>query len=105
AEPAAPRPARKARGKGPADLTVTLTWQDGDWSVQAHRGTKVLAKPTPVRAVDALRMVGQLDAPAVVDAVNEIVDAARAAAADRAERLRQELAEVEARLAELPEAH
>ncbi len=105
AEPPAPRPAarRTGRGKGPADLSVTLTWQDGDWTVQAHRGTKVLARPGPVRAADALRMVGLLDVPAVADAVGEIVTAARTAAADRAEQLRRELADVEARLAELPE--
>ncbi len=103
-EPTAPRPARRTgRGKGPADLSVTLTWQDGDWTVQAHRGAKVLAKPAPVRAADALRMVGLLDVPTVADAVGEIVTAARTAAADRAEQLRRELADVEARLAELPE--
>ncbi|GAA4216274.1 hypothetical protein [Actinocatenispora rupis] len=96
-------PARRGKTKGPAELSVTLSWQEGDWSVQAHRGAKVLAKPTPVRAADALRMVGMLDTPAVTDAVTEIVSAARSAAADRAEQLRQELAEVEARLAELPD--
>jgi hypothetical protein len=98
------RPApRRGKAKGPAELSVTLTWQDGDWSVQAQRGSRVLAKPTPVRAADALRMVEMLDAPAVSDAVGEIVAAARDAAAERAEQLRRELAEVEARLAELPQ--
>ncbi|BCJ30509.1 hypothetical protein [Actinocatenispora sera] len=102
--PAAARPAaRRGKAKGPAELSVTLTWQDGDWSVQAQRGSRVLAKPTPVRAADALRMVEMLDAPAVSDAVGEIVAAARDAAAERAEQLRRELAEVEARLAELPQ--
>jgi plasmid stabilization system protein ParE len=48
-------------------------------------------------------MVEMLDAPAVSDAVGEIVAAARDAAAERAEQLRRELAEVEARLAELPQ--
>ncbi|HEY3503577.1 MAG TPA: hypothetical protein VGN37_12435 [Actinocatenispora sp.] len=100
--PAAPaRP--RGKGKGPAELSVTLTWNDGDWTVQAHRGSKVLAKPTPVRAADALRMVGMLEAPTVTEAVTEIVSAARSAASDRAEQLRRELAEVEARLAELPD--
>ncbi|GIL29214.1 hypothetical protein [Actinocatenispora comari] len=103
-KPAAARPAaRRGKAKGPAELSVTLTWQDGDWSVQAQRGSRVLAKPTPVRAADALRMVELLDAPAVSDAVGEIVAAARDAAAERAEQLRRELAEVEARLAELPQ--
>lgn len=111
AEPPAPapagesaiRPARRSRSKTPAELTITLSWHDGDWTLQAHRGTRALAKPTPVRAAEALRMVTHLDNAAVTDAVNEIVTAARVAAADRAEQLRHELAEVEARLAELPE--
>ncbi|GAA1336203.1 hypothetical protein [Actinocatenispora thailandica] len=94
---------RRTKAKGPAELSVTLTWQDGDWSVQAHRGSRALAKPAPVRAVDALKMVELLDTPAVTDAVGEIVAAARDAAAERAEQLRRELAEVEARLAELPQ--
>lgn len=105
ADPSAPaaKPARRGRGKTPAELSVTLTWTDGDWSVQAHRGAKVVAKPTPVRAADALRMVEMLEAPAVADAVAEIVNTARAEAADRADQLRRELAAVEARLAELPD--
>ena len=97
------RSVRRGRGKSPAELSVTLSWQDGDWSVQAHRGSRVVAKPTPVRAADALKMVEMLDTPAVSDAVGEIVAAARDAAAERAEQLRRELAEVEARLAELPQ--
>jgi hypothetical protein len=99
----APKPARKAaRGKGPAELAVTLSWRDGDWSVQAHRGTRVVARPAPVKAADALRMVGMLDAPEVAEVVAEIVEAERSAAQEQAERLRQELAAVEAKLAELP---
>lgn len=95
--------ARKAaRGKGPAELAVTLSWRDGDWSVQAQRGSRVVARPAPVKASDALRMVGMLDAPEVAEVVAEIVEAERSAAQEQAERLRQELAAVEAKLAELP---
>ena len=48
-------------------------------------------------------MVGMLDVPGVQEAVEEIVAAARAQAEAQAERLRAELAEIEARLAELRE--
>jgi hypothetical protein len=99
------RPARKAAGgKRAPDLTVTLSHHDGQWTVQAAKGARVLIKPTTVRAADALRMVGQLDSPAVAEAVEEIVAAARAEAEDQAARPRRELAEVEAALADLSDA-
>jgi len=95
------RPARKASGKRAPDLTVTLAHHEGHWTVSAARGARVLVKPTSVRAADALRMVGLLESTAVADAVEEIVSAARAEAEEQAERLRQQLAEVEAALADL----
>ncbi len=95
-------PRKPAKVKAPAELTVTLTCQEGQWTVQAARGTKVVAKPQAVRAPEALAMVALLDVPAVKDAVEELVSSARAAAEEEAERLRAQLAEVEARLAELP---
>ena len=85
-------------------MTVTLAYEDGEWTVAAHQGSKTLAKPYVVRAADALKMVGMLDVPGVHDAVEAIVAAELAEAAQRAERLRNELAEVEARLAELRDA-
>ncbi|WP_035859566.1 hypothetical protein [Cryptosporangium arvum] len=102
AKPAAKaRPARKAGAKRAPDLTVTLAHHEGHWTVSAARGARVLVKPTSVRAADALKMVGLLESPAVADAVDEIVSAARAEAEEQAERLRQQLAEVEAALADL----
>jgi hypothetical protein len=95
-------PRKPAKAKAVAELTVTLTCQDGQWSVQAARGAKVVAKSVPVRAPDAVAMVALLNAPAVQDAVDELVSVARAAAQEEAQRLRDQLAEVEARLAELP---
>jgi Family of unknown function (DUF6319) len=93
--------ARQARPKGPAALTVTLTYADGDWSVAANQGTKSLAKPYLIKAADALRMVALLDVPGVQEAVEQIVSAERSEAELHAQRLRAELAEVEAKLAEL----
>ncbi len=104
----APRatPAKKAaaKPKAPAGLTVTLAYADGEWTVAANQGAKALAKPYVIKASEALKMVGMLDVPGVHEAVEEIVSAARAEAESQAERLRAELAEIEARLAELREA-
>jgi hypothetical protein len=96
------RPARKPGGKNRSpELTVTLGHHEGQWTVQASRGARVVVKPSPVRAADALKMVNLLDSPGVAEAVDEIVAAARAEAEDQAARLRRELAEVEAALADL----
>jgi hypothetical protein len=72
--------------------------------VAAAQGTKVLAKPYVVRPAEALRMVSLVDVPGVQEAVEQILASERAEAERVAQRLRAELAEVEARLAELGEA-
>ena len=98
----AARPARAAgRSRPPAAMTVTLAYQAGEWTVAAHQGSRTLAKPYLVRPADALRMVSMLDVPGVHDAVEQIVTAELTEAQRRADTLRGELAEVEARLAEL----
>jgi hypothetical protein len=98
-------PAKKAaKPKAPPGLTVTLAYADGEWTVAANQGTKALAKPYLIKPAEALKMVSMLDVPGVHEAVEEIVSAARAEAEQQAERLRAELAEIEARLAELSEA-
>ncbi len=97
-------PAKKvAKPKAPPGLTVTLAYADGEWTVAANQGSKALAKPYLIKPAEALKMVSMLDVPGVHDAVEEIVSAARAEAEQQAERLRAELAEIEARLAELSE--
>lgn len=99
----AKRAAKAAKPKGPAGLTVTLTYADGEWTVAAQQGTKVLAKPYVVKPAEALRMVALVDVPGVQEAVEQILAAERAEVEQQAEKLRAELAEVEARLAELRE--
>ncbi|MPZ28786.1 MAG: hypothetical protein GEV12_20910 [Micromonosporaceae bacterium] len=98
------RPARTARPRPPAAMTVTLAYQAGEWTVAAHQGSKTLAKPYLVRPAEALKMVAMLDVPGVHDAVEQIVTAELTEAQRRADSLRNELAEVEARLAELRDA-
>lgn len=102
------KPARRAvkaaKPKSPAGLTVTLAYAEGEWTVAAQQGAKALAKPYVVKPAEALRMVALVDVPGVQEAVEQILAAERAEAEQQAEKLRAELAEIEARLAELREA-
>jgi hypothetical protein len=102
----APRkaPARSAKPKPPAGLTVTLAYTDGEWTVAANQGAKALAKPYVIRPAEAMKMVSLVDVPGVQEAVEQILAAERAEAEQQAERLRAELAEIEARLQELRDA-
>ncbi|SDY95848.1 hypothetical protein SAMN05444365_104315 [Micromonospora pattaloongensis] len=104
AKPARPKAAKAARPKGPAGLTVTLAYAEGEWTVGATQGSKALAKPYVIRPVEALKMVALIDVPGVQEAVEQILAAERAEAEQQAQRLRAELAEIEARLAELRDA-
>jgi hypothetical protein len=103
---ATPRKAtsRPAKSKPAPTLTVTLAYGEGEWTVAAAQGAKVLAKPYVIRPTEALRMVSLIDVPGVQEAVEHILAGERAEAEQQAQRLRAELAEVEARLAELGEA-
>jgi hypothetical protein len=102
----APRKAasRNAKAKAAAGLTVTLAYGDGEWTVAAAQGAKALAKPYVIRPAEAMRMVSLVDVPGVQEAVEQIMAAERAEVEEQAVRLRAELAEIEARLAELRDA-
>jgi hypothetical protein len=93
--------ARSVKPKAPAGLTVTLAYAEGEWTVAAQQGPKALAKPYVIRPVEALKMVSLVDVPGVQEAVEQIMAVERAEAQAQADRLRAELAEIEARLAEL----
>ena len=95
---------RPAKAKGPSGLTVTLAYADGEWTVAAAQGAKALAKPYVIRPAEALKMVSLIDVPGVQEAVEQILSVERAEAEQQAQRLRAELAEIEARLAELRDA-
>jgi hypothetical protein len=102
--PAAPAPrkaVKQARAKAPAGLTVTLAYTEGEWTVAAQQGSKPLAKPYVIKPTEALKMVALLDVAGVQEAVEAIVASERADAQQHAERLRAQLAEIEAKLAEL----
>ncbi|GIG87621.1 hypothetical protein [Plantactinospora endophytica] len=104
ARPAARRPVKAAKPKGPAGLTVTLTYADGEWTLAATQGAKSLAKPYVIKPAEALKMVALIDVPGVHEAVEQIMAVERREAEQQAEKLRAELAEIEARLAELRDA-
>ena len=95
------KPARPARPRAASTLTVTLACHDGEWTLTAQQGSKVLVKPYLLRPAEALKLVAMVDVPLVQEAVAQLVEAERAGAERRAEQLRSELAQVEARLAEL----
>lgn len=101
--PTARKAAKQAKPKSQPGLTVTVSYADSEWTVAAQQGTKVLAKPYVIKATEALKMVGMLDVPGVQETVEQIVAAERAEAQQQAQRLRAELAEIEAKLAELGE--
>jgi hypothetical protein len=114
AEPAAPAaspapaprkaPAKAAKPKPLPGLTVTLAYTDGEWTIAANQGSKALAKPYVVKPSEAMKIVQLVDVPGVQEAVEQIVSVERAEVEQQAERLRAELAEMEARLAELRDA-
>lgn len=96
-----PKPAKVAKPKPAASLTVTLAYTDREWTIAAQQGSKTLAKPYVIKPTEALQMVALIDMPGVHEAVEAIIEAERAEAEGRALRLREELAEIESRLAEL----
>jgi hypothetical protein len=104
ATPAPRKPVGAAKAKGPKPLpsfTVTLSYTEGEWTVGAVQGAKTLAKPYLIKPSEALKMVSMLDVPGVHEAVEHILSGERAQAKAHAEKLRAELAELEAKLAEL----
>ncbi len=97
-KPAAAKP--KAAKPSPA-FTMTVSYTEGEWTVGAEQGSKTLAKPYVIKPSDALKMVSLVDVPGVQEAVEHILEAERSQAKAQAERLRSELADLEAKLAEL----
>ena len=95
----APR-ARTAKDKHP-ELTVTLTYEDGEWAVAAAKGARTLVKGVHVGHTAALAMCEATESAEVREIVTEVVDRIRSEAEAEAEALRKRLEEAEARLAEL----
>jgi hypothetical protein len=77
-------------------VTVTIASAGSAWTVSAQRGARVVVKRAAVAPGVVAAVAALLDEPAVTDAVAAVNDTARGEAEARAERLRAELAEVEA---------
>ncbi|GAA2326106.1 hypothetical protein GCM10009853_100680 [Glycomyces scopariae] len=91
---------RAAAAKHP-ELQVILTYEDGEWSVAASRGARTVVKGAKVAHTNALAMCQAAGAVEVEEVVSEVVEKIRSEAAEEAARLRRQLEEAEARLAEL----
>jgi hypothetical protein len=104
--PAEPAPAKAApatsRRRKPApvpQVSFTVASSGATWSVSASRGGKGIVKQVAVPPGVVTALVELLDQPALLDAVAEINETARAEAQARAEELRAELSRLEAVLA------
>jgi hypothetical protein len=93
------RTGRSSRRSAPA-LSVTLRFTDGAWTVEAQRGARRLSRPTPLRPGAVKAFADHVDQPEVRDALTETVESCRAVVAERADKLRAELAAAEASLKE-----
>ena len=91
---AAGGPARRT-SPGPA-VTVTIASAGASWSVTASRGNRTVVKKASLAPGVVAAIAALLGQPAVDEAIAAVNDSARHEAEDRAEKLRAELAEVEA---------
>ncbi|MEU7825121.1 MFS transporter [Catellatospora sp. NPDC049133] len=87
----------------PARLSVTLAYANGQWLVEVRKGRALLGSRHLVKSAEALNMLALLDVPGVRRSVEEALTADQTEATRQAERMRSELAELEAKLAGLSE--
>jgi hypothetical protein len=107
AAPPSKPPTRKATSKRaatgrrtPPPLVVTLRFNEGEWSVEAARGARRLAKPSGVRPGAVKAFADLLDEETVRDALTETIESCRSVVEERAAALRAELAAAETALKE-----
>lgn len=81
-------------------LTVTLRFANDAWTVEAQRGSRRLAKASPVRPGAVKAFADLVDEDAVREALTETVESCRAVVEERAQKLRAELQAAEASLKE-----
>ncbi|GAA1610773.1 hypothetical protein [Catellatospora bangladeshensis] len=87
----------------PARLSVTLAYANGQWLVEVRKGRALLGTRHLVKTAEAMSMLASLDVPGVRSSVEEALAVDQTEAARQAERMRGELAELEAKLAGLSE--
>jgi hypothetical protein len=105
AAPAAPRPVakrtpakRSAPGKRVPPITVTLRFRDSGWTVEAQRGSRRLARPTPLRPGAVSALADHLDDVGLREALVEAVDSCRSVVEAERAALRAKLEAAEAAL-------
>jgi hypothetical protein len=85
------KPARARAAARPAEVTVTLASSaDGEWTVEVVTGRKRTVRPTPVQPAEVAKAARSLP-PAVAEAIESSLAAARQRQIERVERLRAEL--------------
>ena len=85
-------------------LTLTLAYRRNGWTVRARRGWRRVLTRHAITTTDALKKIAMLDVPNVYGEAEQIHAAELARAERRLAALRSEMADVEARLAELRRA-
>jgi hypothetical protein len=86
-----PRPAAPRAAARPAEVTVTLNaTAEGEWTVEVTVGPKRRVRPTPVQPAEVAKAARSLP-PAVAEAIESSLEAARLRQQERVERLRAEL--------------
>ncbi|HVT22439.1 MAG TPA: DUF6319 family protein, partial [Mycobacteriales bacterium] len=96
AAPARRSPARPAKRVPP--LAVTLRFKDGAWTIEAQRGARRLARPTPLRPGAVSALSEHLDDDTLRDALVETVESARSVVEAERAALRAKLDAAEAAL-------
>jgi hypothetical protein len=87
----AQKPARPRTLARPAEVTVTLSSTvEGEWTVEVVTGRKRTVRPTPVQPAEVAKAARSLP-PAVAEAIESSLAAARQRQIERVERLRAEL--------------
>jgi hypothetical protein len=96
ANTASRRPSRSGRGSSVPSVSINLASEGASWTLSAQRGPRTLLRKTPVMPGVVAAIAGLLEQPDLERSVAEVNDASRAEAEAHAERLRAELAAVEA---------
>lgn len=82
---------RRTAKRAVPPLVVTMRFRDGNWSVEAQRGARRLAKATPLRPGAVSAFAEHVDDDTIRDALTETVESCRAVVAEQAAALRAQL--------------
>ncbi len=99
-KPVTKKPTQRGK-RAPVAITISTTGvENTGWQVEARLGAKVVVKASQVSPARAAQLVAALDNAPLTDFVAEVLAEHRAQAQAKADRLAQELAAVQAELAE-----